>query len=436
MNMHQSIWEREVELPGFPALDGDKRTDVLIVGGGLAGILCAWHLKEAGISCMLLEADRIMGGTSGHTTAKITSQHGLCYGGFLDKLGYDRARSYYEAHEKAIGAYEKLSGKIPCDFQRQDHCMYALNAVGALEAEMAALEKLRIPARLEKAIPLPFSTAGGVYFPGQARFHPGKLAAGLVKGLKIYENTRVVQIRGKQAITERGTVTAEKIIVATHFPILNRHGGFFLKQYQQRSYVLALEKAQQLDAMYLDASGNGLSFRNQGEYLLLGGGGHRTGKQGDGWQELSACAKQYYPGAGEVCRWAAQDCMTLDGMPYIGQYGKHTPDLFVATGFNKWGMTSSMVSAMVLCDMVRGRDSLWRELFDPARSMDRNRLAENCRESVVNLLTPTRPRCSHLGCALKWNPKERSWDCPCHGSRFSGEGDVLESPAVREIDTK
>ena len=432
--MKQSIWEREVVLPRFPALDGDKRTDVLIVGGGLTGLLCAWNLKQAGIACMVLEADRIMGGTSGHTTAKITSQHGLCYAGFLEKQGYDRARSYFDAQEKAIAAYEKLSRQIPCDFLRQDNCVYSRESLGALEAEMEALEKLRIPARLERSLPLPVSAAGGVYFPGQARFHPLKLAAGLTKELRIYENAAVTQIRGKQAITDRGTVTAEKIIVATHFPIVNRYGGFFLKEYQHRSYVLALENAQQLDAMYLDASGNGLSFRNQGKYLLLGGGGHRTGKQGGGLRELSAAAEAYYPGAREVCRWAAQDCMSLDGMPYIGQYGKHTPGLYVATGFNKWGMTSAMLSSMILCDLVRGRDNLWRELFDPARPMEKHRLAENFRESAANLLTFRRPRCSHLGCALKWNPREHSWDCPCHGSRYSQGGSVLEGPAVRNID--
>lgn len=432
--MNQSIWEREVSIPRFPQLDGDKRTEVLIVGGGLTGLLCAWQLKQAGVACMVLEADRIMGGTSGHTTAKITSQHGLCYADFLQRFGYDRTRSYYEAQEKAIAAYESLSRKIPCDFKTLEHCMYSTAPGGELEAEMAALETLRIPARLESTLPLPFAVLGGIYFPGQAQFHPVKLAAGLAEDLKIFENSPVVKIKGTKAVTDRGTVTAEKIIVATHFPILNRYGGYFLKQYQQRSYVIALENAAKLDAMYLDASGSGLSFRNQGDYLLLGGGGHRTGKQGGGWQELSDAAMQYYPGAQEVCRWAAQDCMTLDEMPYIGHYGKYTQDLYVATGFNKWGMTTSMVASLILCDLVRGKDHIWRELFDPARAMLMDRLAKNCRESAVNLLRLTHPRCTHLGCALKWNSREHSWDCPCHGSRFSENGSILDGPAVRKME--
>ena len=185
--------------------------------------------------------------------------------------------------------------------------------------------------------------------------------------------------------------------------------------------------------MYVDEDRKGLSFRDVGEYLLLGGGAHRTGKQGGNWAELAAFARRRYPDFRTVRRFAAQDCMTLDGMPYIGQYSPRTPQLYVATGFNKWGMTSSMVAARLLCDLLTDRPSPYTALFSPARSVLRPQLAINIAESTKNLLTPTAPRCPHLGCALKWNSREHSWDCPCHGSRFDEDGHLLDGPATDDL---
>ena len=221
-----------------------------------------------------------------------------------------------------------------------------------------------------------------------------------------------------------------KIIVTTHFPILNKHGSYFLKLYQHRSYVLALKGAQHLDGMYVDEDKKGLSFRTYGDLLLLGGGSHRTGKKGGNWHELEEFARKYYPSARVVSKWATQDCMSLDGVPYIGQYSKNTPDLYVATGFNKWGMSSSMVSAMILSDLVQGKPNEYAQVFSPSRSILRPQLAINALESTVGLLTPTAPRCPHLGCALKYNKAEHSWDCPCHGSRFSESGELINNPAT------
>ena len=224
--------------------------------------------------------------------------------------------------------------------------------------------------------------------------------------------------------------------MATHFPILNKHGGYFLRLYQSRSYVLARENAQDVNGMYLDEREGGLSFRTYEGRLLLGGGGHRTGKQGDGWKGLESFVRTHYPEADIVCHWAAQDCMSLDGVPYIGPYSRATPGLYVATGFNKWGMTSSMAAAMVLRDLVQGRENPFAPVFSPARSSLHPQLAVNALASAANLLKPTAPRCPHLGCALNWNPEERSWDCPCHGSRFAENGKLLDGPATGGIFTK
>ena len=223
------------------------------------------------------------------------------------------------------------------------------------------------------------------------------------------------------------------MIIATHFPLLNKHGAYFLKLYQQRSYVVALENAGKTDGMYLDCADNGLSIRSAGRWLLLGGGGHRTGKEGAGWALPETAARAFYPKGKITARWATQDCMSLDGMPYIGRYSKTTPNLYVATGFQKWGMSTSMVSALLLSNLIQGRENPYAGLFSPSRSMLHKQLLVNGVESAVNLLRPAVPRCPHLGCALEWNREEHSWDCPCHGSRFDESGKLLNNPATGDL---
>lgn len=434
--MLNSVWAETARIPAFPPLEGDTRTDVLIVGGGMAGLLCAYLLKRAGVDCLLVEADRICGGISRNTTAKLTSQHGLCYDKLLKSLGAEKARLYWQANEAALAQYRQLGREIPCGLETRDAYVYTLDSPEKLRRELEALERLGIPADLVQDLPLPFRTAGAVRFRNQAQFHPLKFAAGIAESLNIRERTTALEFAPGTVKTDRGTVRAETVIMATHFPILNKHGGYFLRLYQSRSYVLALENAQDVNGMYLDEREGGLSFRTYEGRLLLGGGGHRTGKQGDGWKDLESFVRTHYPEADIVCRWAAQDCMSLDGVPYIGPYSRATPGLYVATGFNKWGMTSSMAAAMVLRDLVQGRENPFAPVFSPARSSLHPQLAVNALASAANLLKPTAPRCPHLGCALNWNPEERSWDCPCHGSRFAENGKLLDGPATGGIFTK
>ena len=432
----ESLWQRTCALPRFPRLQHDLKTGVLIIGGGLAGLLCAYRLHEAGVPYALVEADRICGGVSGGTTAKLTAQHGLIYDKLLRRFGTELTKQYYNANMAALEAYRALCGGIDCDFSETDTCIYSLDRPQKLQMELAALQKLGAAAELDPTPKLPFPTAGAIRFLRQAQFHPLKFVRAIAEGLHIYEQTPVRAFDGKHYQTDGGMITAEKAIVTTHFPLFNKHGAYFLKLYQHRSYVLALENAVPVDAAYMDERKTGISLRNAGSLLLLSGGAHRTGKQGGGWAELERFARNYYPDAQIKFRWAAQDCMTPDDVPYIGQYSPKTPGLFVATGFNKWGMTSSMVAANLLSDLVQGRRNPYERLYSPSRSILRAQVAGNAVQAVCNLLTPTVPRCPHMGCALKWNRQEHSWDCPCHGSRFTQEGKLLNDPATGDLKRK
>lgn len=425
-----SIWTNTADLPKFGPLDGDLKTGVLIVGGGMAGLLCAYWLAQAGVDYALVEADRICGGATKNTTAKLTSQHGLIYAKLLRGFGPEKAKLYLEANQAALESYRTLCRSIDCGFEERDSYVYSVSDRRKLDRELEALHRLGFPAELAEGLPLPFPTAGAVRFPDQAQFHPLRFAAAIAKGLRIFEHTKVLELGPGTAVTNHGTVKADKTVIATHFPLLNKHGGYFLKLYQSRSYVLALENTQPMGGMYVDGDAKGLSFRDYDGLLLLGGGGHRTGKPGGGWLELEGFAQAHWPQAKITARWAAQDCMTLDGAPYVGQYAKGTPGLYVATGFNKWGMTGSMAAAALLADLLLERENPYAALSDPSRTVLRPQLAVNGLESALGLLTPTAPRCPHMGCALKYNPQEHSWDCPCHGSRFGEDGRLIDNPAT------
>ena len=424
-----SIWTHTERNISFPPLNENKKTDVLIIGGGMAGILCAFMLKNCGVDCLLVEAGSIGSKITKDTTAKITLTHGLLYDKLIRRFGENYAGIYLKAQLRACEKYYNLCQKISCDYKEKDSYVYSVNDLKKIEREVDALNRLGVKAEFFDKLPLPIGVAGAVRVKKQGEFHPLKFLYGISKDLPIYESTKVLKLKPDRVITQYGEIRCKKIIVATHFPILNKHGSYFLKMYQHRSYVLAIEGAPNIHGMYVDESDTGLSFRNYENLLLLGGGGHRTGKSGGNWRELELFAKKYYKNAKIVAKWATQDCITLDRVPYIGQYSKNTPNLYVATGFNKWGMTSSMVAAIILSDLVCDKQNEYAHVFSPSRSILRPQLAINAFESITGLLKPVAPRCSHLGCALKYNVAEHSWDCSCHGSRFSNDGNLIDNPA-------
>jgi len=429
-NTMKSVWEKSAPQVSFKTLNGNKNTDVLIVGGGIAGILCAYKLKNAGVECMLAEAKEICQGVTKNTTAKITLGHGLIYDKLTKRFGEDRARLYAQAQSDAVKEYARLCQDIDCDYETRCNYVYSLTERKNIEKEVAALNRLGVNAELSDAAELPFSVAGAVCVKDQAQFNPLKFLFGIAKDLPIYDHTKVTELMPHKARTNCGDISYKKLIVATHFPMLNKHGLYALKLYQHRSYVIALKNAHKINGMYVDESDTGMSFRSYGDLLLLGGGGHRTGKQGGCWQELEDFAEKHYKDAEIVSKWATQDCITLDGIPYIGQYAKSAHDVFVATGFNKWGITNSMVAADILCDLICEKKNPYAEVFSPSRTVMRPQLAINSFESMVGFLTPGVPRCPHLGCALKYNRNEHSWDCSCHGSRFTEDGELIDNPAA------
>lgn len=426
----QYLWT-EKPPSAYPALDGDRQTEVLIIGGGMAGVLCARRLREQGVDCLLVEGKRLGSGMTKGTTAVLTAQHDTLYQDMIQTHGRANAKRYLHANLSAVAEFRALAENIPCDFEEKPSVMYSLTDRIRMAREAETVRSLGFDAVFTTDTPLPFSVAGAVQYNGMAQFHPLKFLYGAAKGLDILENTLVEKLDGTTAVTKRGRITAKKVIVATHYPFLKLRGLYFMKLYQQRSYVIALKNAPQLGCTIEDEAENGIFLRNYKNLLLVGGGTHRTGKMDGGFDIPRAFAKQYFPDAMEQYAWANQDCVSLDGVPYIGAY--HAPDVYVATGFNLWGMTSSMVSSMLLTDMVLGKENRFAPAFAPDRTILRKQLLSNLGTTLQDYAIPTTKRCSHLGCALKWNPTEQSWDCPCHGSRFDCHGKLLDNPALRDV---
>lgn len=429
----KSVWNENVKIKKFSTLDGDKKTDILIIGGGLSGLLCAYFLEKQGVDYILVEAKRIGMGITKNTTAKITFQHSLIYNDLIKNFGLELAGQYFRANKMALESYNVLCKNIECDFEKKPAGTYSTNNRRKIEDEILALHKLGYNAEFIDEIPVPIKILGGIKFNNQAQFNPLKFISKISKNLNIYENTFIYKLIGNTAIAEKAKIKAKKIIIATHFPFINSHGLYFLKMYQSRSYVVAIENAPQIDGMYVDEDQTGMSFRNYKNLLLVGGAGHRTGKCGRGYSELRKFIKTHYPESKERYYWSTQDCMTLDNIPYIGVYSKNTPNYFVATGYNKWGMTSSMVAAKMLSDLALEQKNDFSEVFSPSRNIFKPQLFTNLGETTVNFFTPTVKRCSHLGCALKWNKHEHTWDCPCHGSRFDQNGKIIDNPAKRDV---
>lgn len=426
-----SVWQQVQADKKYPTLEGEVNTEVLVIGGGMAGILCARALQEAGKDVVVCEAGRIGGGITARTTAVLTAQHDFLYGDMIKRFDEATAKAYLQGNLNAVKTFRKLSEKIACDFEDVPSIQFTREDGEVLRKELETVRKLGFSAELTDK-PWFLDNVTAVEYPGMAQFHPLKFLYGAAKDLTIYENSPARKLEGTAAYFDKAVVRAQQVVVATHFPFINRHGLYFLKLYQNRSYVLALENAPDPGVTGAEYKGDGIYFRRYGDLLLLGGGDHRTGKKGGSYAFLREYVKNHFPRAKEKYAWANQDCMTLDGLPYVGHYSPNTPDVYVTTGFNAWGMTNSMVAAEVIRDQILGKENPLSQIFHPGRSMLRKQLFCNIGETLIDFAIPTVRRCPHLGCALRWNAQEHTWDCPCHGSRFDMDGKLLDTPAQKD----
>ena len=481
--------------PEHPELDGDVRADVAIIGGGITGITTALLLTDAVARVALLEADRLGHGVTGHTTAKVSSQHGLIYDRLRSRFGAGTARAYGAANEAALGwiAERVARDGIECDFRRRPSFVYGDDR-SQLESEAEAAAEAGLPASLAVDVPLPPEAAGAVRFEDQAEFHVGRYMAALASvldaaGCDIFERTRAVEVDTDEHCvvkTPGGTVTADQVVLCTHYPFLDRSLAF-ARVHTERSYALLCRiEGVPPEGMFISAGSPTRSIRavplDGEELLLVGGEGHRTGTGGDTrerYARLEAFAREHWDVRAIEYRWSAQDAMTADGLPYVGRLTPFNERVLMATGFAKWGMTGGTAAASLLADLVQGRENPLRSLFDPYRLTLRasakglaedglqfglhfvgDRLRRPGRGTIDDLapgegaivrhegekvaayrgedgvVVAVSPTCTHLGCQVNFNTAERSWDCPCHGSRFAPDGSVLQGPAVHRLERK
>jgi glycine/D-amino acid oxidase-like deaminating enzyme/nitrite reductase/ring-hydroxylating ferredoxin subunit len=478
----------------YPTLASDLSVDVAIVGGGIVGVTTAALLSEAGQRVALLEADEIVGGVTGHTTAKVTSLHTLIYAELVDSRGEDRAREYGEANEEGLATIMRLAAGFDCELEETTAYTFAATEEDRLpvEREVEAATSLGLPAAWVDDPPLPFATRGAIAFSGQARFHPRKyllpLAASVGEsGNLVFERTRVVSVDGGSPCelrTEDGhRVSAEHVVLATHAPIVN-DALLVARATAQRGYALAIAAGEWVpDGMFISAGSPSRSVRgarkDDVDVLIVSGEGHPVG-EGDAatanWHALERWAREEL-GAGEVLyRWSTQDYYSLDRVPFIGALRER---VYTATAFGGWGMTNGTAAALVVADLVSGRESPWQQLFDPRRlelssvpalvrkgghdaktlvggrlgsvpasdALDELALGES---KIVRLdgervaahrdgegqLHVVSAVCTHLGCVVAWNGAETTWDCPCHGSRFTVDGAVLNGPATVPLEDR
>ncbi len=493
-----SVWvDTGPEPPARPRLETSTRADVAVLGGGIVGITTALLLKEAGLRVVLLEAGRLARGVSGFTTAKVSSQHGMIYARLRSSFGADGARTYGEANEAALAwvASRVEQDGIDCDFRRRTSYAYLGPGADPAEAEREAEAAFEagLPASLVEETPLPYPVAAAVRFDAQAEFHVRKYLLALAEQLQgedceLYEHSRAVQVdAGERCVvkTPGGNVTADHVVVATHYPFLDRALAF-ARVSQQRSYALLCRIAgEPPPGMFISGDSPTRSIRavplDGEELLLVGGEGHKTGEGGDTeerYRALERFAREHWDVESVEYRWSSQDGTTIDTVPYVGPLMPRNERVLMATGFAKWGMTGGTAAAMLLSDRVQGRENPWAGLFNPNRVRPRaavafveenakvglhflgDRLTKRGTRPIEDLapgegdivrhagqkvaghrrddgtLVAVSPLCTHLGCQVNWNTAERSWDCPCHGSRFSPEGEVLHGPAVHRLETK
>ena len=491
-----SLWLQTPKEKIFSQLQQDISTDVCIIGAGIFGITTAYYLTQKGYDVTILEREKIASKVTGHTTAKITSQHGLIYHYLLKQYGLEFAKKYFQANQESIEEIQKIIEKnnIECDFENQNSCVYTANKseLEKIDEEIEALKQINPQINIIDKSPLPFNIEKGIEFKNQAQFNPIKYIDGLVKEIiknqgKIYENTTCYDIKHENDIyvcyTPKAEVKTKYVVIATHYPFINIPGMYFAKMYQSSSYVIGIETQQELfEGMYINIQSPIYSFRtakdNGKRILLLGGADHKTGENvsyENSYGILEQKANEWYPNSKIKYRWSTRDCITLDKIPYIGEFSEILTNVFVGTGFNKWGMTSSNLAGRIITDKIEKKENEYEEIFkatrvNPIVNIDevKNMIAQTTKSLVIDRLKNfdeqvediekdsakiieksgekigvykdkngeiycVKPVCTHLGCILNWNDADKTWDCPCHGSRFDYRGKNIYNPALKDL---
>lgn len=493
-----SYWEEERKNHDlFEEIKEDKKVSVCIIGGGLTGLQTAYNLSDK-LDVVILEKDRICGSTSGKTTGKITSQHGVFYDYLINSQSKEFAKMYLEANEKAIQNIKDIVEKeeIECDLEEESSYVFTKQEtkLDMIKNEKKAVDKLqKEKSDYVKEIELPTEISGAIEFKNQAQFHPLKYAYGLAKAIikndgKIYENTKVTDIKRENekyvVYANKNKVIADYVVLATRYPIMNVPGYYFLKMYQSTSYAMVFDAKKKLfDGMYISYETPNVSFRTirdgDRELLLAVGYDYKTGTEElrDGYQRLEVIVRKMYPDAEVLYKWTAEDCISLDKIPYIGQYSSIMKNLYIATGFNKWGVTSSNVAANIITDKILQKENKYEEIFKstriepiknrqemgdmlkeanksillsrfkiPKEELDNIKIGEgkiikidNTKVGVYKSKTgeiyKVKPICTHLGCELYFNNIEKIWECPCHGSKFTYDGKSIEVPSNKDLKT-
>lgn len=491
-----SYWLASTGKTNYPTLNKDINVDIAIIGGGMAGILCGYKLQEEGFNIAILESGNIVESTTAHTTAKLTSQHNLIYDKIKSAMGDEFAKQYADANETAIYEIGRIADEnnIDCDYSPQPSYVYTKKHKykKKIEDEVSVANSLGIKAKLLDEIPLPIEIESAMVFENQAQFHPRKFLLALAEkiknnGVDIYENTRATQLNeenGKYIIntSQDKQVTANKVIIASHYPFYNKKGLYFSRIYVQRSYILGINAKEKFPGgMYINAEDPPRSLRSHptkdGELVLVVGEDHKTGQSKDTnkhYKALLDFAKDIFTVESVPCRWSTEDCMTLDGVPYVGKFNPDTPNLYITTGFGKWGMSNSMASSMILRDLIVDGESPWQDVYDPSRKTIAASIKKFTVENInfggqliggklskpskdINVkhgegkileldgervgafrdddgkLYLVNTTCTHMGCELNWNSAERTWDCPCHASRFDFRGEIVKGPATKPL---
>ena len=435
ITLNKTTWSSYIN-KSFPKLEKDIDCDVLVIGGGICGILCAYYLSKSGKKVVLLEMDKIASKKSLKTTATITAIEDINYFDLINQFGEDKAKLYLEANLFALNEYKKLAKEFDFDFEECPSYKYSKKDDGEIELEIAAINILGYKCELRETLPIPITIKKALEFSNQGQMNPTKLINNLIGELEIYENSQVLKIKHNIAYTENNKVTFGNVIVCTGYPFLKFKGLYFVKMHQEKSHVIDLFNTYDLKGNGVGVSKDDIYFRNYKESVLLGCCDTKTGEECYGFEPIHKLIIDKYDIRKIKHKWINIDAMTLDGMPYIGLYTASDENIYIATGFNMWGMTKSMLAAHIINDLIGGRENIFAKLFAPNRKIVFKPILKNIKSAVKGLVSFKTPRCKHLGCALNYNSIDQTYECPCHGSKYDKDGNIIETPTQKNIKTK